>query len=72
VSDPPDNPNRWALTAQRICATAFPGEQLIVAKGGIDSQTAKSVTAACPSGTRVIGGGAGLESNEVGTVPCVA
>jgi hypothetical protein len=47
----------WFLQAFVICAAAPPGLQLVTATSPVDSN-AKSAVATCPSGTRLLGGGA--------------
>lgn len=60
------SPPPWALTAHAICRTAATGSSLATATGPPDPAPAKSVTATCPAGTRVLGaGGQGSDSTSV-------
>ncbi len=47
----------WALRAQAICATGFPNQVTTQLASPSDSEPEKTVTVACPPGTRVLGAG---------------
>ncbi|HEX8104152.1 MAG TPA: hypothetical protein VF533_16150 [Solirubrobacteraceae bacterium] len=57
VEDEDGTGSSWVVTAYAICATPPPGLQRVTATSASTSD-AKSVTAACPSGKRVLGVGA--------------
>jgi len=45
-------------------ASAVPGRQVVTVPSAFDSSSPKSVIAYCPGGTRVLGGGVGLEGED--------
>ena len=53
----------WSIEAQSICATPFSGQEVVSAEGPFAStqEPAKSVTATCPAGKRVIGAGGAID-----------
>jgi hypothetical protein len=56
----------WRMFVQVICARRPPGYQIVSRATGFSSSTFKAVDARCPSGTRVIGSGAGIDQSPFG------
>lgn len=56
----------WSVRAHAICANPLPGLELVTAESAADSFDSKSQAASCPSGKKVVGGGAevGFNSSE--------
>ena len=48
---------RWSVTAYAICANPLADQQIIDASTASSSSAVKSVTATCPSDTRLVGTG---------------
>ncbi len=59
----------WNISAQAICATAFPNQAPTSAASVNDSETEKSATVTCPAGLRVIGAGGGINGGDPTLVP---
>ena len=59
----------WNISAQAICATAFPNQAPTSAASVNDSATVKSATVTCPAGLRVIGAGGGINGGDPTFVP---
>ena len=55
--DEDGTPADWSLRAYAICATPLPGLEPVTAISPSNSSSAKSVTASCPAGKRVVGAG---------------
>ena len=53
VEDETGFPNDWTVTAYAICSTPLPGLQLVSKTSGVSSAN-KSVSAACPTGKKVV------------------
>jgi hypothetical protein len=64
-----ENVDSWQISAQAICATAFPNQAPTSAASVTDSQTEKSATVTCPAGLRVMGAGGGVNSGDPSFVP---
>ena len=64
MSDPSATIENWVLEAQGVCTTAIAGQEVVAAASLADSVSAKSVTAACPAGKRVIGGGGSIGTSD--------
>jgi len=47
----------WFVSARAVCADPLPGLQLVSATSPSDSFGAKSISATCPSGKKLLGGG---------------
>lgn len=54
--DETGTPNNWSLRSYGICHTPLPGQVRVLASSAIDSTAVKTAFAACPAGTKVIGG----------------
>ena len=64
MSDPSATIENWSLAAQGICTTAIAGQEVVGVLSLADSTAEKSVTAACPAGKRVIGGGGAIGTSD--------
>lgn len=57
MADPAASVENWSLASQGICSSAITGQEIVAVESLADSTAEKSVTAVCPAGKRVIGGG---------------
>ena len=64
MSDPSATIENWLLAAQGVCTTAIAGQEVVGVESLADSTAEKSVTAACPAGKRVIGGGGAIGTSD--------